>query len=89
VFEVSAEDLRLACNYRAAGLDRPGDRDRVMSNDLVFMVHGDEVEIAGRGFGHGVGMCQYGANAMAGRGVSVRTMLGLFFPGAEIERQFE
>jgi stage II sporulation protein D (peptidoglycan lytic transglycosylase) len=89
VFEISAEDLRLACNYRAAGLDRPGDTERVMSNDLVFVVHGSEIEIAGRGFGHGVGMCQYGANAMAQRGVPARTMLGLFYPGATVERRFE
>ena len=88
-FEISAEDLRIACNFPARRLDRPDIDDRVMSNDLDFSVRGDVIEIVGRGFGHGVGMCQYCANALAERGVSVETMLGQFFHGATIERWFE
>ena len=34
----------------------------------------------GRGFGHGVGLCQYGAKAMAERGADYRAILGHFYP---------
>ena len=87
-FEISAEDLRLACNYPAPGHPRPTDDQRVMSNDLEFTLRGSTVQIAGRGFGHGVGMCQYCAYSMAEAGDSVESMLQRFFPGAAIERMY-
>lgn len=87
-FEISAEDLRLACNYPGPGYPRSTDDQRVMSNDLQIAVDGSTVQIAGRGFGHGVGMCQYCAYGMAEAGDSVQTMLQRFFPGAAIERVY-
>ena len=87
-FELSAEDLRLACNYPAPGYPRPTDDHRVMSNDMEFAIRGSTLQITGRGFGHGVGMCQYCAYGMAEAGASVETMLERFFPGAAIERVY-
>ncbi|MCH8270685.1 MAG: hypothetical protein IH985_05690, partial [Planctomycetes bacterium] len=87
-FEISAEDLRLACNYPAPGYPRPTDDQRVMSNDMEFELGGSTLRITGRGFGHGVGMCQYCAYSMAEAGASVETMLERFFPGASIERAY-
>ncbi len=43
-------------------------------------------EIAGRGFGHGVGMCQWGAKVMAEKGGRMRDILRLYYPGAQIAR---
>ena len=38
----------------------------------------------GAGFGHGVGLCQFGAEARASKGVSWREILALSYPGAKI-----
>ncbi len=40
----------------------------------------------GSGRGHGVGMSQWGARAMARRGDDYRKILETFYPGAEIAR---
>lgn len=71
-------------------------RTRVPSGDAEFAAVRDSVvgpsgamvavEISGRGFGHGVGMCQYCAKGFAERGESWRGMLERFYPGANVER---
>jgi stage II sporulation protein D len=38
----------------------------------------------GRGFGHGLGLCQAGARVMAGRGQSYRQILMQYFPGTNV-----
>lgn len=38
----------------------------------------------GEGWGHGVGMCQYGADGMARRGAGFREILARYYPGTEI-----
>lgn len=40
----------------------------------------------GRGLGHGVGLCQYGALGMARQGHSYRKILRHYFPGTEIKK---
>lgn len=40
--------------------------------------------LSGRGWGHGVGMCQIGAAAMASRGASHKSILNQYFTDAEI-----
>jgi SpoIID/LytB domain protein len=38
----------------------------------------------GGGWGHGVGLCQYGAQGRAKKGESYRVILDHYYPGAEI-----
>ncbi len=45
-----------------------------------------EFDIVGSGHGHGVGMSQWGAQAMAERGADYREILAAFYPGATLER---
>lgn len=40
--------------------------------------------LSGRGWGHGVGMCQCGAQAMARRGRTARQILSHYYPGSRI-----
>jgi stage II sporulation protein D len=84
--ELSAEQLRLACNSSAPGLGAVPRADRLRSNDVEVTVRGREVIFEGRGFGHGVGMCQYCARGFGERGMGWREQLEIFYPGAEIER---
>jgi stage II sporulation protein D len=44
-------------------------------------VSGADLEIRGRGYGHGVGLCQAGAFEMATEGRSEREILSFYFPG--------
>lgn len=48
-----------------------------------------EINFSGRGYGHGVGMCQWGAKGMAGAGKDYQQILAFYYPGAEIEKTEE
>ena len=41
-------------------------------------------KIFGAGWGHGVGLCQIGALGMALNGYSTESILGHYYPGADI-----
>lgn len=45
-----------------------------------------ELTLRGTGYGHGVGMCQWGAIGRARAGQDYRRILQAYFPGASIER---
>ncbi|MEZ5990680.1 MAG: SpoIID/LytB domain-containing protein [Planctomycetota bacterium] len=44
----------------------------------------DGLALVGHGFGHGVGLCQRGAEAWAGRGEDFRAILARYYPGADL-----
>ena len=46
---------------------------------------GDQYVFEGRGFGHGVGLSQWGAHTMAQRGRSYREILRFYYTGVEIK----
>jgi stage II sporulation protein D len=43
-----------------------------------------QLVVHGRGYGHGVGLCQYGAAGFAARGASYRAILERYYPGATL-----
>ena len=47
---------------------------------------GDEIVLHGRGWGHGVGLCQIGAAVMASRGYTYKQILEHYYPGSRLER---
>jgi stage II sporulation protein D len=47
----------------------------------------DDFTFVGSGHGHGVGMSQWGAEAMAQRGASYREILDAFYPGTQLRRE--
>src|SRR5216683_1805381 len=51
-------------------------------------VQGDAAVFRGRGNGHGVGLCQWGARARALRGDSYREILAHYYPGSEVRRMY-
>lgn len=61
---------------------------RVNSSDFVVEVRGEKVTFTGRGFGHGVGLCQYCARGFASKGEDWRTMIARFYPGARIVQAY-
>ena len=46
----------------------------------------DSFRFEGRGWGHGVGLCQYGAEGLAKRGKTTREIVEPYYPGAELQQ---
>lgn len=55
------------------------------SNDFEIKASQHRFLIQGKGFGHGVGLCQYGAREMAFQGAKSFEILKFYFPGAKLE----
>ena len=55
------------------------------STDFDIKETGDKVLITTRGYGHGVGMSQYGANGMAEEGYSYEEILNYFYKNIKID----
>jgi stage II sporulation protein D len=71
-----AEDLRLA-------LDPTGRKIKSMLCQIVPWDDGWAF-LAGRGWGHGVGMCQCGAEGMARLGSDAESILRYYYPGSKV-----
>jgi len=57
----------------------------------AFSVHvsGDSLVFSGSGWGHGVGMCQYGACRMAREGYNWKQILAYYYPSAKMLRVYD
>lgn len=55
------------------------------SSAFEVTVDGDFFVLRGRGWGHGVGLCQIGAAVMASEGYDYRQILSHYYVGAEVE----
>jgi stage II sporulation protein D len=55
--------------------------DVLKSTLFAVALDGDVLRFAGRGWGHGVGMCQWGAKGMAEQGHTMRQILEFYYPG--------
>lgn len=56
------------------------------SNDFEITKEGSKVIIQTRGFGHGVGMSQYGANALAKQNKTYEEILKYYYQGTKIKK---
>ena len=54
------------------------------SSCFIVQIDGEDIIFKGAGWGHGVGLCQMGALAMAGLGFDFKEILGHYYPGVEI-----
>lgn len=78
---LSGSDLRFALGLRSNLITRL----KVKKDRLGFV---SEIEVAGRGFGHGVGMCQIGAVELGKKGLEFRRILKRYYPGVEVVRAY-
>ncbi len=58
--------------------------DRIRSPLFSITEDGDAFVIDGHGWGHGVGLCQWGAAELARRGLAAREILAYYYPKAEL-----
>ncbi|MEO0072502.1 MAG: SpoIID/LytB domain-containing protein [candidate division WOR-3 bacterium] len=73
-YKISGDAVRKALNLR--------------STFFTIKKIGDSLEIDGKGWGHGIGLCQYGALAMARRGYSYRQILGHYYYRTKITKLY-
>ena len=69
--EISGSDFRTALGLR--------------SFHFEIIYKGNSFTINTKGYGHGVGMSQYGANAMAAQGKNYKEILSHYYPGTKIQ----
>jgi stage II sporulation protein D len=68
-----AEELRQLLGY-----------DKIKSTTFTISKNSSEWTFSGRGFGHGVGMCQHGARSMAQKGLGYRQILHHYYPKSSL-----
>ena len=71
--ELQAAEFRKAAGYA-----------NVRSLKMEIVPVAGEWRFTGEGWGHGVGMCQFGANGMVRRGAGFREILARYYPGTDI-----
>ena len=76
---ISASSFRYAVN-RALGWNK------IRSDLYKLRNDGDHILFSGHGSGHGVGLCQAGAEEMARQGKDYRQILDFYFPGTELSK---
>ncbi len=74
---VSADEFRRAVGYERKNLPSTFFAVSHTANDIV---------LEGRGYGHGVGLCQYGAAYLARQGQLYPDILAHYYPGAKLLR---
>ncbi len=75
--KLGPKQLRAAVGYSA-----------LYSEQFSARTRGEQVEITGRGFGHGVGLCQWGAKGMADADKKYSEILGHYYQGAKLKRLY-
>ena len=81
-FELEAEKFRRLVRRAKSG--RTPARE-LRSTSFVAERKGDEIVFTGRGWGHGVGLCQVGAKGYAAAGSSHLAILTHYYSGAEVK----
>lgn len=77
-------DVRIAAGAFRFAIGRELGWNTLRSDWFDAHVSGGRISFSGRGSGHGVGLCQRGADEMGAEGRSYRDILAYYFPGTEI-----
>jgi len=75
--EMNANDFRLLIGP-----------NNLLSTSFQAKSNGKSITFSGRGWGHGVGLCQYGAQAMAQKGFQWTAILRHYYPKIELVRVY-
>lgn len=91
-YALDPEEFRFACNYASSGsktLSKLSSSNRLYSSYVDVTVTGNGVQFTnGHGYGHGVGMCQFGAEGMAVAGLQPEQILQNYYPNSRIQRAY-
>jgi stage II sporulation protein D len=74
---ISAVDFRKTIGYGV-----------IRSTDFDVRISGEDAVFSGKGYGHGVGLCQWGAEKRAEEGFNYREILSYYYPGTTLEKLY-
>ncbi len=74
---MSGDDFRAKLGY-----------NKLKSTQFTFRIAAGKATFSGRGLGHGVGMCQWGAAGMAKQGSNYEQILSHYYVGTQIRRLY-
>ena len=77
-FETNAGTVDIAATVLRRTIG--GGKTAMPSTCCVIVPDGDQLQFIGRGWGHGAGMCQFGARGMARDGASYSSILSRYYP---------
>ena len=77
---LGGEDLRLCIDPSGTKIRSTYCRIKKSGNKYLFY--------GGKGFGHGVGLCQYGAQTLARNGKGYKEILSFYYPGSQMKRLY-
>jgi stage II sporulation protein D len=78
---VTVHGTRSTVRLRGNDFRRIVGYDALKSTLFAVAVDGEVARFSGRGYGHGVGLCQWGAKGMAEQAYSARQILEYYYPG--------
>lgn len=73
-FTISANEMRKALGWK-----------NLPSTNFTVSKNGNLLIFEGKGYGHGVGLCQWSALKMAREGKNYKDILGFFYPGTTLQ----
>ena len=76
--EISGKDFRRLLGY-----------DLLRSTNFLFKENDGMYLFSGQGWGHGLGLCQWGAKGLADKGMSYRSILKYYYQKVELKRIFQ
>jgi stage II sporulation protein D len=85
VKELTIESASGTTIIKATDLRKVLGWDRLPSTNFTFTLNGESIIFEGKGYGHGVGLCQWSALQMARDGKNYREILSFFYPGTTIQ----
>ena len=89
-YTLGPEQFRQACNHSAPGIGAVNKVQQLYSSFVKVRVGPSSVTFHdGRGYGHGVGLCQFGAQALAKQGKNAFDILQFYYPGARVVRAYQ
>lgn len=80
----NASSLHSSDEAARLNIDRSLGWGVVPSNDFTVKKKGDQVILEGTGRGHGIGLCQAGARAMAEEGADFQEILNHYYPNTKL-----
>ncbi|MCX5667744.1 MAG: SpoIID/LytB domain-containing protein [Candidatus Omnitrophica bacterium] len=78
------DDSGVSCMLTGKDFRRMMGPNDLRSTNFEPSIDNDKLTLSGIGWGHGVGMCQWGAKGMSEHGKNAEEILKIYYPGAEI-----
>lgn len=91
MYTLGPEQFRFACNSDAPGIGAVAKEHVLYSSHVQVAASGPSTVTFynGRGYGHGVGLCQFGAQGLVQAGQNEYAVLAFYYPGSRVVRAYQ